>query len=340
MILIISHNHIDEPSNDIIDWLRYLKYNNFTRINGENYYMNSNYSISVNDGKVWSEKGYTASDEINTVFYRRWNQNHEKISLYEDFLARGFSKKEVLLVQSFLSHLGTEYSNSINALFSVFGYGDQYWLPNIRVTRNGINKTDALKIAQKNGIKIPDTLITTLKKDVRKFKDKHKNIITKPIKDVSFIEYNNLEVKMYTKTVTDKEIDDMPETFFPCLYQNQIDKVFELRVFFIEDSYYSMAIFSQEDDKTKVDFRNYNVKKPNRNIPFSLPKDIESKLKKTMDELGLNTGSIDLIIDNENNYIFLEVNPVGQLGMVSVGGNYNLEKEIAQKLIQNDTRRN
>ncbi|WP_394674545.1 grasp-with-spasm system ATP-grasp peptide maturase [uncultured Chryseobacterium sp.] len=340
MILIISHNHIDEPSNDIIDWLRYLKYHNFTRINGENYYMNSNYSISVNNGKVWSEKGYTASDEINTVFYRRWNQNHEKISLYEDFLERGFSKKEVLLVQSFLSHLGTEYSNSINALFSVFGYGDQYWLPNIRVTRNGINKTDALKIAQKNGIKIPDTLITTLKKDVRKFKDKHKNIITKPIKDVSFIEYNNLEVKMYTKTVTDKEIDDMPETFFPCLYQNQIDKVFELRVFFIEDSYYSMAIFSQEDDKTKVDFRNYNVKKPNRNIPFSLPKDIESKLKKTMDELGLNTGSIDLIIDNENNYIFLEVNPVGQLGMVSVGGNYNLEKEIAQKLIQNDTRRN
>jgi len=340
MILIISHNFIDEPSNDIIDWLRYLKHNNFTRINGENYYMNSNYSISVNDGIVWSKKGYTIAGDINTVFYRRWNQNHEKISLYENFIERNFSKKDVLLVQDFLSHIGSEYNNSINALFSVFGYGDQYWLPNIQITRNGINKTDALKIAQKNGIKIPDTLITTLKKDVIKFKDKHKNIITKPIKDVSFIAYNNIELKMYTKTVSDGDIENMPETFFPCLYQNQIDKAFELRVFFIEDSYYSMAIFSQEDDKTKVDFRNYNLKKPNRNIPFSLPKNIESKLKKTMNELGLNTGSIDLIIDNENNYIFLEVNSVGQLGMVSEGGNYNLEKEIAQKLIQNDTRRN
>lgn len=340
MILIISHNHIDEPTNDVIDWLRYLRYKNFTRINGENYYMNSNYSISVNDGIVWSEKGYTASDNINSVFYRRWHQNHERISLYENFIERNFKKKDVLLVQSFLSHLGSEYSNSVNALFSVFGHEDQYWLPNIRIARNGTNKTEALKIAKKNGITIPDTLITTLKKDVREFKEKHKNIITKPIKDVSFIEYNDVEIKMYTKTVSDKDIENMPESFFPCLFQNQIDKVFELRVFFIEDSYYTMAIFSQEDDKTKVDFRNYNVKKPNRNIPFLLPKDIELKLKKTMTELGLNTGSIDLIIDSANNYLFLEVNPVGQLGMVSVGGNYNLEKEIALKLIQNDTKRN
>ena len=340
MILIISHNHIDEPSNDIIDWLRYLKYNNFTRINGENYYMNSNYSISVNNGIIWSEKGYTDSNNINAVFYRRWHQNHERISLYDDFIERNFSKKDVLLVQSFLSHLGTEYSNSVNALFCAFAYDNQYWLPHIRITRNGVNKTEALKIAQKNGVKIPDTLITTLRNDVKKFKEKHKNIITKPIKDVSFIEYNDNEVKMYTKSVSDEDIDKMPESFFPCLFQNQLDKVFELRTFFIEDLYYTMAIFSQEDDKTKIDFRNYNVKKPNRNIPFALPNDIKVKLKNTMNELGLNTGSIDLIVDSENNYTFLEVNPVGQLGMVSVGGNYNLEREIALKLIQNDTKRN
>ena len=39
MILIISQNHIDEPTNDVIDWLRYIGYTNFIRINGEDYHM-------------------------------------------------------------------------------------------------------------------------------------------------------------------------------------------------------------------------------------------------------------------------------------------------------------
>jgi hypothetical protein len=32
-------------------------------------------------------------------------------------------------------------------------------------------------------------------------------------------------------------------------------------------------------------------------------------------------------------YVFLEVNPIGQFGMVSAPCNYNLEKKIAQYLI-------
>ena len=41
-----------------------------------------------------------------------------------------------------------------------------------------------------------------------------------------------------------------------------------------------MAIFSQLDEKTKYDFRNYNHGKPNRNIPYKLPEDIKEKVLK------------------------------------------------------------
>ena len=94
-----------------------------------------------------------------------------------------------------------------------------------------------------------------------------------------------------------------------------------------------MAIFSQNDKQTSVDFRNYNDKRPNRTIPFSLPKGIEDKIIQFCEEGGYNLGSIDLIKSTNGKYYFLEINPKGQFGMVSYPCNYYLEKKLARHLI-------
>ena len=93
-----------------------------------------------------------------------------------------------------------------------------------------------------------------------------------------------------------------------------------------------MAIFSQKNEGTVVDFRKYTDGNPQRKVPYKLPKSEEKKLIALMEELDLNTGSIDIIVDINNNYIFLEVNPVGQFGMTSVPCNYYLERKIAKTL--------
>lgn len=95
-----------------------------------------------------------------------------------------------------------------------------------------------------------------------------------------------------------------------------------------------MAIFSQEDQQTEVDFRNYNFEKPNRTVPFLLPIDLQEKLIQLMKNLHLKSGSIDMVLTEEGDYVFLEVNPVGQFGMVSSPCNYELSKLIAETLIQ------
>ena len=95
-----------------------------------------------------------------------------------------------------------------------------------------------------------------------------------------------------------------------------------------------MAIFSSKNQKTKTDFRNYDLVNPNRYIPYVLPKNITQKLANLMNDLNLSTGSIDMIRDSSGRYIFLEVNPIGQFGMVSKPCNYNLEKLVAQVLIK------
>ena len=103
--------------------------------------------------------------------------------------------------------------------------------------------------------------------------------------------------------------------------------------FYMDGEFYSMAILSQADESTKVDFRKYNGAKPNRFIPYELPQIIKDQLTTLLNSLELNTGSIDLLVDESDNFYFLEINPVGQFGMVSLPCNYFLEKKVALNLI-------
>ena len=95
----------------------------------------------------------------------------------------------------------------------------------------------------------------------------------------------------------------------------------------------SVAIFSQADDQTKVDYRKYNLKTPNRVIPYQLPAEIEHKLALLNERLGLNTGSIDLIVDREGQFYFLEVNPTGQFQDLSESCNLSIDRRIAERLL-------
>lgn len=115
--------------------------------------------------------------------------------------------------------------------------------------------------------------------------------------------------------------------------QEYIEKSFEVRSFFLEQKFYSMAIFSQQSDKTKIDYRNYDEDKPNRKVPFSLPEEVKNKLINLMSTLNLKTGSIDLIVTQHNEFYFLEVNPCGQIDWLGESCNYYLEKIIANYLL-------
>ena len=146
--------------------------------------------------------------------------------------------------------------------------------------------------------------------------------------------HENINYTTYTEYVNERAKSKLPDSFFHSLLQEKINKKYELRIFFYNDNYFPMAIFSQNDEQTKVDFRKYNLKIPNRFIPFSLPSIVLQKLKKLMDTLKLSTGSIDLVVDINDVYYFLEVNPVGQFGMVSSPCNYNIEKKLVNTLLR------
>ncbi len=336
MILILSHNHIEEPTNNVIDWLRF-KEAKFKRINGDDFILSKNFTLDL-EKKTLENNVYETiyPDDVSIVWYRRWIKPLVRSVNFNGYIKNNFSVPEILLIESYETFLKNELTAYSNGIFSLFD--NKEWIPNVQSTRGKLNKIDVLFKAKKLGLQIPNTIITTSKEVLINFYKKNETLITKPIFEVLPMIYKKTSISMYTRLVELSDINNFPDQFSPSLFQKKIDKLFEIRVFIYKKKLFSMAIFSQNDDQTKVDFRNYNDQKPNRNVPFKLPKDISNKIFKLMANLKLNTGSIDLMVSKENDYIFLEINPVGQLGMVSLGGNYYLEKMIADDLIRIDNK--
>jgi ATP-GRASP peptide maturase of grasp-with-spasm system len=197
-----------------------------------------------------------------------------------------------------------------------------------------LNKSNQLLIAESVGLKIPASFIVKSRKELINLFNSYGNLAIKSLSPISILEYENLYYGPYTNILNQSDILKLPEFFEPIFIQKYIEKKYEIRSFFLDNSFYSMVIFSQNDKQTVTDFRRYNSNKPNRTIPFKLPRQIESQLKKFLKVSGINSGSFDLIVTPEDDFVFLELNPVGQFGMVSNPCNYYLEKKIANFLIQ------
>jgi len=203
-----------------------------------------------------------------------------------------------------------------------------------------VNKNIILETAKSCGLKTPPYIITSEKKYLTDFFSLYNKVIVKSLDHGFNFSQNNHSYAIYTERITKKILATVPEKFAISLFQQEIIKKFEIRTFFLAGEFYSMAIFSQNDEQTKTDFRIYNNEKPNRCVPFKIPIEIESKLHELMKILDFESGSIDIIYGIDNNFYFLEINPIGQLGMVSYPCNYMLEKEIAKELIRLNNKMN
>ncbi len=96
----------------------------------------------------------------------------------------------------------------------------------------------------------------------------------------------------------------------PCLFQKYVSKRFELRVHVIGDTVLSCQIDSQVNEKTKIDWRNYDLgNTPHRS--HTLDPLIEKRCIDVVKKLGLVFGIIDIVVTPENEYVFLECNAQG-----------------------------
>lgn len=321
MILLLSQEY-EESTNNVIDWLEYYKAD-YIRCNGDKFGLDGFFfQISNHQADKISSLPVLPKD-INVVWYRRWG-NMGGFSLIKD---KDLDHEFCVSINNHLTHENTKLSH---AFFSLFSHS--FWLSKPAFYFPD-DKFLYLKTAKLVGINIPETYLLNSTLKLKEILMSGKKLITKSMSNAHKIMYENQTYIPYTEEITLEELNNLDAKFMVSLFQEKIEKHYEIRTFFLKDSFYSMAIFSQTDNQTKVDFRKYNFSKPNRTVPYRLPKELRVKLKKLMKKLDMNTGSIDMLKSKQGEYYFLEINPIGQYGMTSVPCNYYLDKKIAEFLI-------
>jgi ATP-GRASP peptide maturase of grasp-with-spasm system len=314
MIAIISRRHLELSTCQVISWLKYFN-KDFIRINGED---------------VFEQKVRLSDDwlkDVRCVWYRRGLDYSFWVNKKSDYIKSTLDIFDHSSTYTLLDYFVREISS-----YSSYFYGKlahAHWLT--KVAELSVNKLMVLDAAHSVGLDVPRYIVTNNKSDVENFISKYGRAVSKSMSDMGALKFE----KKYIRTLTyNIDLSTLPDIFFPSLVQKYIDKEYEIRTFYLENCFYSMAIFSQSNAKTMIDYRNYDWEKPNRQVPVMLPNDITSKLQKLMTVLHITTCSIDIIKGSDGNYYFLEVNPVGQFGMVSFPTNFYLERTVAKHLIK------
>lgn len=268
----------------------------------------ADYYIIV-DGKEYN------IDDFFSIWYLKPHLD-DRLRKYQPIEYRQFINKQFWAMRS--------------ALWSIFK--DKKWIDDPWSIQKAENKLYQLTCATKAGLKIPDTIVTSDPERIRKFFYEHnRNIIIKMLYASPIV-----DKVIYTNVVTEKQIKDTEKIrICPSIFQECIKKSYELRITVVGTEIFPVKIYSQEDPDTSLDWR----KKPKLNDfevkmeQTILPENIVKQIRDFMNILGLRFGCIDMIVNENNEYVFLEINPNGQWLFLQLRAEVQIAKAIANLLL-------
>ncbi|NEO02062.1 MAG: MvdC family ATP-grasp ribosomal peptide maturase, partial [Moorea sp. SIO3I7] len=138
---------------------------------------------------------------------------------------------------------------------------------------------------------------------------------------------------LYTSVVKEEDLQEAEMLrYSPMVFQEEIPKQRELRIAFVAGNLYVGALDAYRYSATTMDWRSA---KP-EDCPWEpdqLPSEVAHGLNALMARLGLTYGAIDMIVTPDGEYVFLEVNPTGEWGMLERDLGYPISDAIADALL-------
>lgn len=321
MAVLILSKEYDLAVNKVIAWIEQKFDKNVLRLNPKSEFTLS--SVNISD---WSSiiianefSHYLKLKDVKSLWIHGYTTSAYTV----------FKLDDIYIQKQLNQHVSDDYDSILFPLIEI-GKSELKWKTLGCFTQKTHLKLFQLLAAHKVGLEIPESYIFTNKQSLLlQFKETHNGMITKSFDVPVYIHTSNCLIHgQRTEEVNIQNINEIGEIFHPSFLQEKINKSFELRIFIFNKSIYSMAIFSQLSENSKIDYRNGDINNT-RVVPYHLDDEIKNKLLQFMHSINLNCGSIDMIVTKDNKYVFLEVNPCGQFHFMSSLCNYFIERDIA-----------
>jgi glutathione synthase/RimK-type ligase-like ATP-grasp enzyme len=221
-------------------------------------------------------------------------------------------KMPAIIHEEDIKHARDEHTAFFRTFWQVIS-PHAFWVNPINVVRVANCKLLQLKIAMEVGFNIPNSLFSNDPARVKEFisKNRENKVIYKTLSPAMWSAKNELRITYTDEITVDRLPSDIMVQCSPGIYQEKINKKFELRVTCFGESIIAVKIESQKHPRGMMDWRYI----PSNQLGierYILPADIEKKCKQFMKKLGLVMGCFDFIVTPDNEYYFLEVNEQGQ----------------------------
>lgn len=196
------------------------------------------------------------------------------------------------------------------------------------------DKFRQLEAAVRHGLSVPRTLVTNNPDEVRVFFDELEgNVITKLLTPISW-SMDGRAAAMHTSLLLREHLDKLDSLrFCPMAFQEHIVKAYEMRIAYVGGRCFAGAIDASNSTAGQVDWRKTRPGECSfRKV--DVPDDLAARIDSLMKDLGLGFGALDVICTPENEFVFLEVNPVGEWGMLERDLDLPIADSIAEELLR------
>lgn len=318
MILCLSHSE-DYYTIDLVMQAIEERGHQPFRLNTDQFNHQQHFIYSIEKGrvsvKVRTSEGVLSAEEVQAV----WNRKVWPIALPPE-LDEGFRR---IFVQ--------EYATYRNIFFR--SCGDVPWLnPEATDIRVAGDKLLQLELASAAGLTVPRSLFSGDKDAVLDFfyRTCGGRMVAKLHGTLSY-SMSGKGPGFPTTLIREDDLDSLDRlTYCPMIFQEYIEKAYELRIAYVDGRCFTGKLRSPEH---VTDWRTQDMGAVFWE-PYELYPDLLEKLNKMMQSAGLSFGLIDMICRPDGEYIFLEVNPKGEWGMLQKFLNLPIAETIAQKLIK------
>jgi glutathione synthase/RimK-type ligase-like ATP-grasp enzyme len=232
---------------------------------------------------------------------------------------------------AYLPVFNREYRTGLHIFFDALKHTP--WINNMDADHAVCgNKLLQLQEARQSGLLVPRTLLTNSPGQVRDFYTRCQGNMVMKLHGALSRSMEGAGAFFPTTRVTAQHLSGLDTlAYCPMIFQELVPKAYELRIVYVCGAFYTGKINATQDAGGQTDWRAAGAALPW--APYTLPDTVAAGIHALMQRLNLSFGAIDMIRRPDGAYVFLEVNPQGEWGMLQKHLGYPIAETIAEKLV-------